>query len=55
MQVSEKTITDISIKIAQAFYPYGDNVWNVVGKNTKEKCERLTVEIISMINEDKVN
>lgn len=46
---SNSVINQISSKIAQTFYPYGDNVWNITGKTTKEKCDALALEIMEMV------
>lgn len=42
-------VQQISIIIAQSFYPYGESVWRVTGKGTRLKCENLAKEIIDLI------
>lgn len=41
-------VEQIAIKIAQSFYPYND-VWGVLGKGTKKKCEMLAEEVLQMV------
>lgn len=48
-------VEKISLIIAQSFYPYGDRVWKVTGKETKLKCEHLSKEIIEIITKEQID